>query len=539
MGNRLRQLSEKLNDMFVSHKDLLLANSEFAQARPSALFADWHIAASRAHEIGALKELPDITICAVTLNSERWLDAFLASLCRLSYPKNKLSIHFVDHGSTDETLIKLNSFAARDDRGFLSVRIDERPNAGYGAGNDYAIRRAADDFVLVTNVDVEFCEDSLKTIASVAVRDIPRVASWEFRQSPYEHPKYYDPVTHLSGWASHACVLLRKSAYLEVGGYHKDIFMYGEDVELSYRFRNAGWMLRYVPKAVITHHVDLQDLSARPHQLSGSIAANSLLRRQYGTRRDRFFGRVMIWFLRMRLKDFAHKKAFQNAEDIYKAKRSHFRPVPVKQPSVKFQFHKFDYGFRRAGATLAFKPADKLKVSNAPSVGIFIAFQDTLDQAFMDTVTTALNQTYSKSQCVIICETETADTKFFKSLKTRYVDKIKYVSPAQMSSDLTYENFKYMCGLDSGDQLFADHIELLTQALENKEVAVAAQSEGWKSNGDSRPSEKYMIRTDFLKENGLFGDIAATNLKIFEISEEHSELFILVPKTTSITRPAT
>jgi GT2 family glycosyltransferase len=49
----------------------------------------------------------------------------------------------------------------------------------------------------------------------------------------------------------HACIFIRKSAYEKVGGYEPKIFMYAEDVELSYRFRAFGYHLRYCPNAVV------------------------------------------------------------------------------------------------------------------------------------------------------------------------------------------------------------------------------------------------------------------------------------------------
>ena len=77
---------------------------------------------------------------------------------------------------------------------------------------------------------------------AIADRD-SNVASWELRQAFSEMPKYYDPVTLETNWSSHACILIKREVYEKVGGYDKNIFMYAEDVEFSYRLRSQGYVL--------------------------------------------------------------------------------------------------------------------------------------------------------------------------------------------------------------------------------------------------------------------------------------------------------
>jgi hypothetical protein len=126
-------------------------------------------------------------------------------------------------------------------------------------GHDVAFKNTVDDFVLVSNCDLVFHKDSITKVVKFAIADASEIASWELRQCPYEHPKYYDPVSLQTSWSSHACILIRRSTYIDVGGYEPLIFMYGEDVELSYRFRNKGYKLRYLPQASI-----IQDMGIYP-----------------------------------------------------------------------------------------------------------------------------------------------------------------------------------------------------------------------------------------------------------------------------------
>jgi N-acetylglucosaminyl-diphospho-decaprenol L-rhamnosyltransferase len=54
-------------------------------------------------------------------------------------------------------------------------------------------------------------------------------------------------------WVSGAAMLVRKSAYDEVGGFDGRIFMYMEDVDLCRRLREKGWAIGYEPDAVVEH----------------------------------------------------------------------------------------------------------------------------------------------------------------------------------------------------------------------------------------------------------------------------------------------
>ncbi len=56
-----------------------------------------------------------------------------------------------------------------------------------------------------------------------------------------------------AGWLSGSCVLVRRSAFDELGGFDEGYFMYFEDVDLGYRLSKAGYRNRYEPRAVVNH----------------------------------------------------------------------------------------------------------------------------------------------------------------------------------------------------------------------------------------------------------------------------------------------
>jgi hypothetical protein len=51
-----------------------------------------------------------------------------------------------------------------------------------------------------------------------------------------------------------ACLLLRREALDQVGLLDDRFHMYTEEVDICYRLAEAGWVLWYVPQAVVTHY---------------------------------------------------------------------------------------------------------------------------------------------------------------------------------------------------------------------------------------------------------------------------------------------
>lgn len=56
-------------------------------------------------------------------------------------------------------------------------------------------------------------------------------------------------------WVSGACMLARRQALAQVGGFDERYFLYWEDADLCKRLRAAGFHVRYVPGATAVHRV--------------------------------------------------------------------------------------------------------------------------------------------------------------------------------------------------------------------------------------------------------------------------------------------
>jgi N-acetylglucosaminyl-diphospho-decaprenol L-rhamnosyltransferase len=54
-------------------------------------------------------------------------------------------------------------------------------------------------------------------------------------------------------WVSGACMLVRRTAFEQVGRFDESFWLYGEELDLSARLRDAGWKILYTPELEVLH----------------------------------------------------------------------------------------------------------------------------------------------------------------------------------------------------------------------------------------------------------------------------------------------
>ena len=421
--------------------------------------------------------LPHIGLSAVTYNSSKWLASFEKSILNLDYPRHLLSIIFVDNSSTDETLQRLRELQIRLISAHIECEVLTRPNKGFGASNNAGVALANASFVLVTNVDLEFEPGSLKVLADLAVRDHESVAVWETRQLPYEHPKFYDPVTLTTNWNAHACVLVRKDVFLGLGGYDENIFMYCDDVEISYRFRREGYVLRYCPQAVVYHYSYQSPNELKPLQFTGGLKGSFYIRSIYGSYIDIALGFFLLLSLCFRTPPlhFSERDVLFHIKQALKLFPSALKKR--KKSRYAFAFRGFDYELRREGAWYDTKG---FEMKNVPLVSIITRTHANRQQILDQAIHSVANQTYARVELIIVEDGSTSTRETVKDWQSKAPElNIKYIeSPKQGRSHtgnvgLGHAKGDWVVFLDDDDLLFADHIECLVSAQQQEPHAVA------------------------------------------------------------------
>jgi N-acetylglucosaminyl-diphospho-decaprenol L-rhamnosyltransferase len=135
-------------------------------------------------------------------------------------------------------------------------------NRGYGAAHNQGMREAFGSGVsayLCLNPDAVLHPRCLRELWATA--SLPDTGLVDARTFPEEHPKSYEPRTGDTPWCTGTALLVLPTAFAATGGFDEGIFMYGEDVDLSWRVRAAGLHVRTAAGALVHHWVEHRSLT--------------------------------------------------------------------------------------------------------------------------------------------------------------------------------------------------------------------------------------------------------------------------------------
>ncbi len=213
--------------------------------------------------------LPKVEVIIVNYNGIKYIENCLSSLLKTDYPV--FSITVVDNGSTDGSLQII------EDR-YPSVKvIKNNENLGFGIANDIAIQATEAQYIALLNNDTLVTSNWLQPLVKALLfnRDVAAASSkLLFIDKPNVINNagggmslagfgYDRGIHHPDGevfsrpseclFPSGAACVIKKEAYLRVGGFDKSFFMYHEDVDLGWRLWLYGYRVLYIPQSVVYH----------------------------------------------------------------------------------------------------------------------------------------------------------------------------------------------------------------------------------------------------------------------------------------------
>ena len=195
---------------------------------------------------GTASVLSAVHVVGVFFEQRSDLSAWMEHLRAEADSLSALSVHVVDHSSQPL------SPGAMDGAGFSYHWNPANP--GFGAGCNAGAADADAAYLLFLNPDARLRPGSLACLVAEAERTRALgFVGWEGTEAPVPHPRFCHPRTGETDWCSGACWLVDRTAFSSVGGFDENLFLYGEDVELSWRLRAAGGRLKRVHGAVFDH----------------------------------------------------------------------------------------------------------------------------------------------------------------------------------------------------------------------------------------------------------------------------------------------
>jgi len=417
-----------------------------------------------------------LDICIVTYQPRReQIGELLKSLAEQPLAEGTASLRLLDNTPSADSTVELQDWCAQCLTGnWLSQLSVDRAgeNLGFGRGINLLASKGEAPFVLVLNPDVVLEPGALAGMLAFAMADEPNVAAWEFRQIPYEHPKAYDPASLDAPWVSGAAVLLRRRAFDAVGGFEPKIFMYAEDVDLSWRLRAAGWRLRYVPRFAVVHHTYAYPEEVKRMQVLGGTLSNLCLRARFGTWRDVAMGVAMVaGEITLPHQEFPGRRGGLIANLFrFAAKLPYFRSTRVRAVNgFSPTFSGWGFELRRDGAFHAFRSRRESGPLKLPLVSILIRTvgrQEWLRQALCS----VMHQTYPEVEVVVVEDGPPAsqgmiEHEFAQHLRIKYISTKGKVGRARAGNiALANASGEWLNFLDDDDVLFADHVEVLVDA---------------------------------------------------------------------------
>ncbi|MCF0207089.1 MAG: glycosyltransferase, partial [Bacteroidales bacterium] len=225
-----------------------------------------------------------LSIVIVNYNVKHFLEQCLNSVFAAAKHCDT-EVFVVDNNSVDGSCTMLREK-------FPQVRlIENKKNYGFSYANNQAIRQAKGEYILLLNPDTVIEEDTLSLVCGfmdshpdaggLGVKMIdgkgrylpeskrglptPKVAFYKIFGLSKLFPKsekfgkyhltYLDKdEIHKIDVLSGAFMLLRAETLEKIGLLDETFFMYGEDIDLSYRITQGGYANYYFPKTTIIHY---------------------------------------------------------------------------------------------------------------------------------------------------------------------------------------------------------------------------------------------------------------------------------------------
>jgi GT2 family glycosyltransferase len=213
--------------------------------------------------------LPSVAVVVLNYNGLRFMDECFGSLSKLEYPAGRLQLVLADNASVDGS-------AAHVESRFPAVRVIRfQRNHGFSAGNNLAAGMLDAEYVAFVNSDMRVEPGFLMGLVEALgperrVCASAKILSWDGkamdcggillsflghgRADGYRDTDTaaYDQVRDVLAPCGGA-MLIHRQAFLDVGGFDPDFFMYFEDIDLGWRLWILGHEVAFAPKAVCYH----------------------------------------------------------------------------------------------------------------------------------------------------------------------------------------------------------------------------------------------------------------------------------------------
>lgn len=262
-----------------------------------------------------------LTISIVNYNAGEYLTMCLKSLEK-ALGHLEFDVCVVDNASQDGSLEKA-------EKSFPDFKfIKSKENLGYGKAHNLVLENAKTPYLLVLNPDTQIPHETLIEILDYMEANpevgiaSPRIeksdgslelASHRGFPTPKASFLYYflknDKLYHLTDrdmTKIHAVdsvigafMFIRKEALDKVGYFDEDYFLYGEDIDICFRVKKAGYKVMYLPH-IKAMHIKGVSSGIKIHSKNESMASDATKNRAL----DAFYDSMKIFYKKHYAKNY-------------------------------------------------------------------------------------------------------------------------------------------------------------------------------------------------------------------------------------------
>ena len=217
-----------------------------------------------------------VSVVILNWNGRDFLAKFLPDVIRHSSAEADIIV--ADNASTDDSVGFLR-------KNFPQIRIIQNSvNGGFAKGYNDALSLIDSEYYVLLNSDIEVTEGWIRPVIELMENDRriaacqPKLRSYHSRshfeyagaaggfidhygypfcrgrifQEIEEDRGQYDDETGVF-WATGACMFVNARLFHRFGGFDNDFFAHMEEIDLCWRFKNAGYSVMYCPSSVVYH----------------------------------------------------------------------------------------------------------------------------------------------------------------------------------------------------------------------------------------------------------------------------------------------
>lgn len=187
-----------------------------------------------------------------------------------------IEIIVVDNASNEEVTAGIEKYISG--KNYIKL-IKSKENLGFGRGCNLGAENSKGNYILFLNSDTKVGDKGFLKMAEF-LKENPKVGIIGGKLSNYDKSlqpsagKFYNlpnffllmfggerfgllksspkKISRVD-WVAGACLMISRNVYERIGGFDKNIFMYTEDMEISYRTKKNGFDTYFFPDVLVMH----------------------------------------------------------------------------------------------------------------------------------------------------------------------------------------------------------------------------------------------------------------------------------------------